>query len=85
MNKCFEGLTFISIVQPTCCANAGIFTLNQGQSCRITKSIDEQSAFLVVYAPFQWKLSFPDSNWNLAQTPGKQSCSTGRQDGYRLP
>ncbi|KAJ7590217.1 WSC domain-containing protein [Mycena floridula] len=28
---------------PTCCVNQGIFHMNQGQTCRITKSVDEQT------------------------------------------
>ncbi|TFK33440.1 hypothetical protein BDQ12DRAFT_766806 [Crucibulum laeve] len=30
-------------VQPTCCAQKGIFTLKQNQNCYITKSVDEQT------------------------------------------
>ncbi|PFH51087.1 hypothetical protein AMATHDRAFT_143448 [Amanita thiersii Skay4041] len=36
---------------PSCCAQQGIFDLNHGQSCRITRSIDEQTTGTLGHLP----------------------------------
>ncbi|KAF9558822.1 hypothetical protein CPC08DRAFT_724247 [Agrocybe pediades] len=36
---------------PTCCVNQGIFDMNQGKTCRITKSIDEQTTGTLLKLP----------------------------------
>ncbi|KIK02989.1 hypothetical protein K443DRAFT_656070 [Laccaria amethystina LaAM-08-1] len=51
LQKACDGCHCNPYGDPTCCANAGIFTLNQGQSCRITKSIDEQTTGTLLKLP----------------------------------
>ncbi|EDR04025.1 uncharacterized protein LACBIDRAFT_306393 [Laccaria bicolor S238N-H82] len=51
LKKAVDGCHCNPYGDPTCCANAGIFTLNQGQSCRITKAIDEQTTGTLLKLP----------------------------------
>ncbi|TFK39630.1 hypothetical protein BDQ12DRAFT_734950 [Crucibulum laeve] len=41
LQKAVDGCTCNDFGDPTCCVDKGIFHMNQGQSCRITKSVDE--------------------------------------------
>ncbi|KAF9478863.1 hypothetical protein BDN70DRAFT_879454 [Pholiota conissans] len=36
---------------PTCCVNQGLFNMNQGKNCRITKAIDEQTTGTLLKLP----------------------------------
>lgn len=43
LQKAVDGCTCNDYGDPTCCVDKGIFDMNTGKTCRITKSVDEQS------------------------------------------
>ncbi|KAF9007447.1 hypothetical protein BDQ17DRAFT_1539830 [Cyathus striatus] len=51
LQKAVDGCNCNPYGDPTCCAQKGIFDLNQGKTCRITKSVDEQTTGTISKLP----------------------------------
>lgn len=61
-STCPSRFLWCILTKPTCCVEQGIFHMNQGQNCRITKSIDEQSTSISKI----WVIFFRKCSWCYA-------------------